>query len=244
MLNYEIPMRHKLGGEVWIELSTMPTYERDGKIESFQGMGRDISDRKLRELYLLESQHQMENQLHEVEEEKSKLREQVVRDPLTGVFNRRFLDDMLPRELSRATREGYPVAIIMLDLDHFKRINDEYSHATGDEVLKSFTQLLRQGARDSDMVCRYGGEEFVVIMPKMSVDSALERVDAWRAELQESTIACGDCRINITVSAGIAAFPMHGDTPEELLARADEMLYRSKRLGRSRITVFESEQTA
>jgi diguanylate cyclase (GGDEF)-like protein len=114
----------------------------------------------------------MENHLHDVEEEKSKLQEQVVRDPLTGVFNRRFLDDMLPLELSRAAREGYPVAIIMLDLDHFKRVNDRYSHAAGDEVLKSFTALLRQGARDSDMVCRYGGEEFVVIMPRMSVERA------------------------------------------------------------------------
>ena len=98
--------------------------------------------------------------------------------------------------------------------------------------------LLRQGARDSDMVCRYGGEEFVVIMPKMSVERALERVEAWRVELQATTIVCADCPINVTVSAGIAAFPEHGDTPEQLLARADQMLYRSKREGRNRATVF------
>jgi diguanylate cyclase (GGDEF)-like protein len=237
-LVYEIPMRCKDGGQVWMEISTTPFYDDGGAIIGFQGVGRDISERKRRELYLLESQHQMENHLHDVEEEKSKLQEQVVRDPLTGVFNRRFLDDMLPLELSRAAREGYPVAIIMLDLDHFKRVNDRYSHAAGDEVLKSFTALLRQGARDSDMVCRYGGEEFVVIMPRMSVERAVERVNAWRAELQVMVIAYGDDRIRVSVSGGISGFPRDGETSELLLARADEMLYFSKREGRNRITVY------
>lgn len=238
VLSYEIPMRHKLGGEVWIELSTMPTYDTQGTIESFQGMGRDISDRKRRESYELESHQQLESQLHEVEEEKSKWQEQAVRDPLTAVFNRRYLDETLPRELSRAQREGYPVAVVMLDLDHFKNVNDQYGHAGGDEVLRALGSLLKRSARASDIVCRYGGEEFVVVMPKMSLQLAAQRVDDWRKDLEASHTHYGDFSIRVTLSAGIAGFPDNGDTAEILMSRADEMLYRSKREGRNLISVY------
>jgi diguanylate cyclase (GGDEF)-like protein len=180
----------------------------------------------------------LEDKLYDVSKRKMELEDQVVRDPLTQIYNRRYLDATLPRELSRAKREAYPVAIIMLDLDHFKRVNDSFSHAAGDHVLKSFTALLSQGARDSDMVCRYGGEEFVVIMPGLNAERALERVEAWRAEQQATTLSYGEHEINITVSAGIAVFPEHGDSAELLLERADAMLYRSKNGGRNRISVY------
>ena len=159
-------------------------------------------------------------------------------DPLTGIYNRRYLDETLPRELSRAKRDAAAVAVIMLDLDHFKRVNDEFSHAAGDEVLKLLAKLLKNGSRESDMICRYGGEEFVVIMPNMSAELALERVESWRRELQGTTVRFGDFNIQVTLSAGIADYPAHGDTPGLLLARADEALYRAKHEGRNRISVY------
>jgi len=240
VLNFEIPMRHKHGGEVWIELSTMPAYDSTGTIQSFQGMGRDISERKQRESQFFESQHALEDKLLDVSQQKTALLEQVLRDPLTGVYNRRYLDETLPRELSRATREAAAVAVVMLDLDHFKHVNDEFSHAAGDEVLKALAKLLTQATRESDTICRYGGEEFVVIMPNISAGLALERVESWRSELQCTTVRYGDFTIQITLSAGIADYPTHGDTPELLLARADEALYRSKNQGRNRITVYQA----
>ncbi|MBV5298214.1 MAG: diguanylate cyclase [Rhodoferax sp.] len=240
VLNLEIPMRHKHGGEVWIELSTMPTYDSTGKIQSFQGVGRDISERKQRESQWAESQHNLQNQLLQVAQQKDVLQEQALHDPLTGICNRRYLDETLPRELSRAKRDAAAVAVIMLDLDHFKRVNDEFSHAAGDEVLKALAKLLKNGTRESDMICRYGGEEFVVIMPNMSANLALERVESWRSELQGTTVRYGDFTIQVTLSAGIADYPAHGDTPEMLLSRADEALYRSKHQGRNRISVYQA----
>lgn len=237
-LSYEIPMRHRNGGAVWIELSTMPTYNSAGEITGFQGMGRDISERKRRESELVQSHQFLESQLEEAAAERTVLQEQAIRDPLTGLFNRRYLNETLPRELSRAKREAYPVAVIMLDLDHFKRINDEYSHAAGDEVLRTLSALLTMGARDSDIVCRFGGEEFVVIMPGITAELALERVEGWRSELETVTVAYGEARIGVTLSGGIAMFPDHGVSSDVLLARADEMLYRSKHDGRNRITVY------
>lgn len=237
-LSLEIPMRHRNGGEVWIELSTMPTYNASGEITGFQGIGRDISERKRRESELVQSHHALESRLEAAAAEKIALQEQAIRDALTGVFNRRYLDETLPRELSRAKREGYPVAVIMLDLDHFKRVNDQYSHAAGDEVLRALSALLSTNARDSDMVCRYGGEEFAVIMPGMTAELALERVESWRAALEALVVVYGEHRISVTLSAGIAMFPEQGDQRDALLACADEMLYRSKREGRNRITVY------
>lgn len=166
------------------------------------------------------------------------LQEQSTRDSLTGIFNRRFLDAALPRELSRARRDGVPLAVIMIDLDHFKRVNDNFSHAAGDSVLKALTRLLNAGARESDLLCRYGGEEFVAIMPNMTSAQALERAESWRKQLEQTRLTYEEFTIQITLSAGIAMFPEHAETPEELLKRADEMLYKSKQAGRNQVSVF------
>lgn len=237
-LKYEIPMHHKNGGELWIEMSSVPIYGSDGCINGYQGVGRDVSGRRQHEANLLQSHQQLENQLHEVAEEKSALQELAMRDSLTGLYNRRFLDSALPRELARAERDGKPLAIIMLDLDHFKKVNDQFGHAAGDKVLTALADLLKKGARESDLICRYGGEEFVAIMRNMSADQAVERVESWRKQLEEMLVVSGDFKIRVTLSAGIAVFPDHGRTSDLLVTRADEMLYKSKQEGRNRITVY------
>lgn len=236
-LKYELPMRHKNGSDVWIEMSSVPIYGSDGDIKGYQGIGRDIDERRRQEAELLQAHQQLENQFNKVAEEKSALQELATRDPLTGIYNRRYLDAALTRELARSKREAKPLAVMMLDLDHFKRVNDQYGHAAGDEVLKATAALLKKGARESDLICRYGGEEFVAVMPSMSADQALERVESWRGQLEEMVIAFADFKISITLSAGIAVFPAHGESPGELLTRADEMLYKSKLEGRNRINV-------
>lgn len=237
-MKFDLPMRHKQGGEVWIENSSVPVYGSDGRIIGYQGVGRDVSGRRRHEAHLLQSQQQLENMLQEVVEEKSALQELATRDPLTGIYNRRFLDAALSREFARAEREGKPLAIIMLDLDHFKMVNDEYGHSAGDEVLKALAEILKKGARESDLICRYGGEEFMAVMPNMSAEQALERVELWRRQLEDTTVVVDDFSIRITFSAGIAVFPEHGEQSEQLLARADEMLYKSKQDGRNRISVY------
>jgi diguanylate cyclase (GGDEF)-like protein/PAS domain S-box-containing protein len=236
-MKYELPMPHKHGGEVWIEMSSVPIYGSDGRIVGYQGVGRDVSGRRRHEARLLQSQQQLESLLHEVVEEKSALQELATRDPLTGLYNRRSLDDTFPRELARAKRDEKPLAIIMLDLDHFKQINDQYGHTAGDTVLVALAELLKKGARESDLICRYGGEEFMAIMPNMSPGQAWERVEAWRKQLEEMQVVSGDDVIHVTLSAGIAIFPQHGGTADVLCTRADEMLYKSKQEGRNRVTL-------
>jgi len=237
VLKLELPMRHKGGGTVWIEMSAVPIWGGDGHLTGYQGVGRDVSGRRQHEEDLLQSHQQLEHRLLEVAEEKTALQELATRDGLTGLYNRRFLDAALPRELLRAERERKPLALIMLDIDHFKKVNDQYGHAIGDEVLQALAELLKKGARESDLICRYGGEEFVALMPSMSASQALERTESWRRQLEDTTMRSGDLSFRITLSAGIAIFPDHGSSPSQLLTRADEMLYQSKHEGRNRVSV-------
>lgn len=120
-------------------------------------------------------------------------------------------------------------------------VNDQYGHVAGDEVLKALAKVLKNGARESDLICRYGGEEFVAIMPNMSADQARERVEIWRRQLEKMTVIYGDFSISVTLSAGVAVFPEHGENANLVLTRADEMLYISKREGRNQVNVFSLE---
>jgi diguanylate cyclase (GGDEF)-like protein/PAS domain S-box-containing protein len=237
-LRFEVPQRCKDGGMVWVEIMSLPTYDANGRISGFQGIGRDVSARKRDETERIQAQRQLEIRLDTVAAEQVLLQEQANRDPLTGLHNRRYLNETLPRELSRAMRDGDPVAVIMIDLDHFKQINDTCGHAAGDEVLKALADLLKLESRGSDLISRFGGEEFLVAMPGMIAEQAGQRVESWRIKLADTTIKVGAVDIRVTLSAGLAAFPVDGDTMEVLLARADEMLYRSKSEGRNRVSIY------
>ena len=184
------------------------------------------------------TQKQLEDQLEEITLLHAKLNEQAVHDPLTGLYNRRYLDETLSRELSRAHRENHSLAVVMLDLDHFKQVNDTYGHAAGDTVLKELATLLNSGVRESDMVFRFGGEEFLIAMPNINAEQALQRVEALRLALAARIIRHGDAAIMITLSAGISLFPQHGEDTRILIAGADHALYQSKNGGRNRVTMF------
>lgn len=162
------------------------------------------------------------------------VREETIRDPLTGLYNRRFLRDYLPRELIRAKREGIRVAVIMIDLDRFKKVNDTAGHAAGDLVLMEVATLLTRHIRGSDIACRYGGEEFVLVLPKSTLESARSRADAICSSMREES----DMLLGVTASLGVALFPDHASESESLMAAADKALYEAKGAGRKQVRIF------
>jgi len=168
------------------------------------------------------------------------LRAQSIKDPLTGLCNRRYLTEMLDREIRRAVRAEQPLGILMLDLDHFKKFNDTYGHDAGDTVLRETASFLTKSIRIEDIVCRFGGEEFVIILPTADLNASHARAERIRSKLRELTVLHqGQSLGMITVSVGVAALPQHGTSPKELLDAADAALYRAKREGRDRVVVAD-----
>jgi diguanylate cyclase (GGDEF)-like protein len=166
------------------------------------------------------------------------LREQSIRDPLTRLFNRRFLEESLERELQLAHRKKHGVAVLFLDIDHFKKFNDTFGHDAGDKVLQALADLFRAFFRSTDICCRYGGEEFAVILPESTSQDATARADALRSEVKNLRLQYKNETLGpLSLSAGVAAFPEHGLTSGELLRIADQCLYESKSRGRDIVTV-------
>ena len=164
------------------------------------------------------------------------LRNQAIRDGLTGLFNRRYLEETLERELSRGKRQGNPLGVIMLDLDHFKEYNDTFGHNAGDELLCALGQLIQDQVRREDIACRFGGEEFLLIMPGAPLEIALERANELNRSvkmLHKNSPALKP----ITISAGVAIFPDHGGNGKDVIRAADAALYRAKEEGRDRVVV-------
>ena len=203
--------------------------ERDEALVSRRSVEDDR--RRLAELNVA-----LQAQVAETEMLHAKLREQALRDPLTGLHNRRYLFEMAPSLLELARRHASPLCVVLLDLDHFKLLNDTYGHQAGDLVLQRFAQLLTQMLRRSDVVCRHGGEEFVAVMPDIDAEGAqlvlVRLLEAFQAPPPDS----GRRRVpSGSFSAGIALFPRHGHTLPQLLSRADRALYAAKNQGRARI---------
>jgi diguanylate cyclase (GGDEF)-like protein/PAS domain S-box-containing protein len=168
------------------------------------------------------------------------LRTQSVRDALTGLYNRRYLEEVLEREVRRAARAAQSLGVLMIDLDHFKNFNDTYGHDAGDAVLRETGQFLAKGIRAEDFVCRFGGEEFVVILPTADADMEASRARAERLRLKMRELAVmyqGKSLGMVTISLGVASFPQHGMSPKELMAAADAALYEAKRGGRDQVAV-------
>lgn len=164
------------------------------------------------------------------------LRNQSIRDPLTDLFNRRFMEESLDREIARAVRLRGPVSVIMLDVDHFKRFNDSFGHDAGDAVLKAMGQIMRRSVRNSDIACRYGGEEFLIILHDMSLDEALQRAEQLRQSVRDATVVQGGRKLDrISISLGVATYPDHAVDRESLVTVADDALRHAKAEGRDRV---------
>ncbi|HEY7221644.1 MAG TPA: diguanylate cyclase [Candidatus Binatia bacterium] len=174
---------------------------------------------------------------------REELRAEAIHDPLTGLFNRRYLEETLPRELHRARRSRSPLCVAMLDLDDFKRFNDTYGHDAGDALLRELGRLVRGKLRKSDISCRYGGEEFVLVLPDSSIVDAEQRVDQIRIQIKELQIPHGEQLLSaLTVSAGVAQADDHTADPAELLRAADMAMYAAKNAGRDRVVVYRAAQ--
>lgn len=170
------------------------------------------------------------------------LRHQAIRDPLTGLFNRRYMEESLARELHRAARHNMGLGVIMLDLDHFKHFNDTFGHAAGDTILRELGRLLQTHLRGEDIACRYGGEEFTLIILDAPMSAVVQRAEQLRLAVSQLVVTYREQPLGqVTLSLGVAIYPEHGVTAEELLRAADAALYQAKADGRNRVAVGTSD---
>jgi diguanylate cyclase (GGDEF)-like protein len=173
-------------------------------------------------------------------ESEARQRELSIRDPLTGLFNRRYLEETLALEMIRAARRQHPIGVIMVDIDHFKRINDIYGHAAGDAVLVQLGDFLLKHVRSSDVTCRYGGEEFILVLPEATRKITQLRAEEIREDTRHLHVQNGEQTLEaVTLSLGVAVFPEHGSTYDSILRAVDAALYCAKRDGRDRVCVAD-----
>ncbi len=224
------------GGRIY-ETMKFPVL-RPGQPAYLAGFTIDITERYQAEQALKKAHKELKARFQQIKQLQEQLLEQLIRDPLTGLFNRRYLQETLDREFARAGREKRPVSLIMMDIDHFKRVNDSYGHRAGDKVLTELGQLLTASVRAEDIPCRYGGEEFVIVLPGASLETAKERAEQIRLSIHNLRVSYRNQPIQITTSLGVAAYPVHGDNSDAVLIRADRALYHAKQTGRNRVVVY------
>jgi diguanylate cyclase (GGDEF)-like protein len=249
----------KDGHVVPVEIGLAPIESEGGRLVLTSII--DISERKRAEERILQLNAELEQRVHERTAEleasiaklrraleeaeglRKELREQAIRDPLTGLYNRRFLQESLAHELARARRGHSSLGLLMFDLDKFKHLNDGFGHPAGDTVLREVARLVLANIRASDLACRYGGDEFVVVMPEASIKGATRKATQLLERLQGLHLEIRGVKLpRIQLSIGVAAFPDHGASDTELLQSADAALYRAKREGGARVVAASKAQ--
>ncbi len=232
--NFEIEFRihAHLAGWKWILCRAKTvSWDKYGKPLRVVGTHVDITARKQAEEDLRKANVQLEQQALINFRMQSLLEEQATHDALTGLYNRRFLNEHFSRELKRAMRDRRPISVMMIDVDNFKIFNDNYGHEVGDQVLVSLSRLLGANIRGSDVACRHGGDEFVVVMTEAGLEDAMQRAEQIRRQFSEQRT--GFEELAATISIGVAAFPNHGNAQDEIIRAADEALYKAKSAGRN-----------
>jgi diguanylate cyclase (GGDEF)-like protein/PAS domain S-box-containing protein len=225
-------------GLQFLDLQITPLHDHAGRLTGRLIVFRDITEYKRARAELLVANALLTVRLKQIEDLQAQLREQAIRDPLTRLFNRRYLEETLPREFSRASREGYPIGVAMIDIDHFKRLNDTHGHDAGDRVLQALAALLQAQTRAGDIVCRHGGEEFLLVLPGMSAAQTQERAETWRRDFEAGSVEHGPLVLRTTLSIGVAAFPAHAAAFDDVVRAADQALYQAKAGGRNRVQVW------
>ncbi|MCX8032428.1 MAG: sensor domain-containing diguanylate cyclase [Thermoleophilia bacterium] len=218
----EVFLRHKEGHRVPVRVHISPLRASTGEILGAVQSFVDISD-KIAAL-----------------EQVRRLQDLAYLDTLTGLANRRFLEEALEARLNESGRYGWTLGVIMMDIDHFKTINDTYGHEAGERVLQTVARTLRGATRSYDLVGRWGGEEFLAILSRTSREDLSSIAERYRALAEQSDVRIRGGRLRVTLSLGAALADRSGETPAALVARADELLYQSKRAGRNRVAVETS----
>jgi diguanylate cyclase (GGDEF)-like protein/PAS domain S-box-containing protein len=235
-------IRKRLGGEVDEVAYFFQGLRKDGALVDIEchGSAMDLLGRRVLVTVVSDITERTcaERKVRALQEQ---LQDQANHDALTGLCNRRYLEESLARELACATRMHDPVSIILGDLDKFKSVNDRYGHLAGDEVLRSIGELMTRQTRGTDITCRYGGEEFLVVLPGMAQETAIGRAELLRREIAVARVRYHTTEIALTASFGIATFPRHGTTVDELIAAADDAMYAAKAAGRNRVVLNPGE---
>lgn len=234
----QILNRKKNGETYWVHEMIAPVLDNKGTVTHFVAMQEDITDRVRAELELSDVNLRLQAKLAEIESLHDQLREEAIRDGLTRLFNRRYMEETLDREISRFERESQPISVVMMDVDLFKVINDKYGHQAGDAVLQTLGTMLLENTRISDIACRYGGDEMLVVMPGAIQEVAIARAEEWRAAFSMMEFSFGDKTIRTTLSLGVASFPDQAQNPIELLNAADKALYFAK-IKRNQVQPYE-----
>jgi diguanylate cyclase (GGDEF)-like protein/PAS domain S-box-containing protein len=224
----EILNRKKNGQLYWVHEMIAPVLDDGGKVTHFVAMQEDITQRKHAESELRNLNIRLQGKLTEIEALHDQLREEAIRDGLTRLFNRRYMEETLEREISRGERDPKPISVVMMDVDWFKSINDRFGHQAGDAVLQTLGTMLLENTRISDIACRYGGDEMVVVMPGATQEVAVARAEEWRAAFSMMEFTFGDAKIKTTLSMGVASFPDQAKNPIQLLTASDKALYWAK----------------
>lgn len=212
----ELKNRKKDGSYYWCEITIVPILDKNGDIEGYNAIRHDITDKKLAQ------------QLS-------------ITDPLTQVYNRLHLDNIFQTETKRAKRYGISYSIILLDVDHFKAINDKYGHNDGDEVLVKLVKVLQKNLRETDVLGRWGGEEFLMILPQTVLEEAFITAEKLKQKIESCSFCVGE---SITCSFGVSEFLQEDKDCDNVIKRADDALYRAKELGRNRIEVKKGNSEA
>ncbi|MGD8403251.1 MAG: diguanylate cyclase [Anaerolineales bacterium] len=204
----------------------------------FEKAQKEIDFRRKTEIELRNANQLLQLQIERIEMLQEQLQELAVRDPLTELYNRRYLQESLEIEFAHPERSSLPTAILMMDSDHLKEINDKYGHKAGDDFLVHISKTIRKSVRTGDIACRYGGDEFVVVLSNVTKETALSRAEKLRKKIASHSIVHRNEKVTISVSIGIAMFPEHGSVGEILLQKADQALYEAKRMGKNRVLLY------
>lgn len=197
---------------------------------------------ELSESYHRKLSEKIDDYVDQIENINLKLKDRSIKDELTGCYNHGYFQDILTSEISRAIRYSRPLSIIMFDIDHFKKINDKYGHIFGDEVLRGIGDILKKTVRDSDMVFRYGGEEFCVILPETDKERAFIGAERIRKKIATSAFRVKNKVLKVTVSGGINGSVGKEITKETFIDNADKVLYQAKNTGRNRVVIYRKKR--
>lgn len=228
------------GVETYFLTVKFPILNDEGNIFALGIIATDITERKLMEQKLAQANLQLEQKVDEISALKEKLYQQSIRDPLTNLFNRRYLNTALAREMRLANEKNDSFSVVMIDLDNFKALNDKYGHLFGDQVLQNFSQLMLSQLDSRQLLARTGGEEFMLVLPRTSATQAFELTEKLRELYSSMAHQHNNQNVFSSFSAGIAEYPNNSSDLQALLNHSDEALYKTKELGRNNTIIYKN----